>query len=1240
MSENFQEQLDQKIQKKEATVTSTDISDAYTKTVENFRKDYLKNGGTDFEKDNKDFLDSAAQKRDEQLRQLAALQKDLQKQKSEVVTQTNDAQRKERYKNARDGSWELTDPDKQVTQIDDYEGTGEDNTNSPARKLLAGYLMAAQIQNPAMVETIWKQAVDKYNDSRNSTAAGVTAGLSVWLFPLAPIGIALQPYFLSRSSIKTTDIEEIVGQKYLSDLGGSNLAYQTKGLLAGYLRFADQNLSSDDEKKAYKKYLLGEVDSSVKGKKYPPSANGKEWEADSNKASAQLDSFQSLMAPGEWKDSWKEKIGQAYDAFKSACESITSGDSGMVFQSPEVKDMLGKNPSDLKFSDYDKILSATEKARVETFAFMTQKKTELSQGIETNKTYINGLKDRNGKVHGSPVSDDQWQRLDGSVQQQSADLAAAGFVAESSIQDLGTALSKMAQVSAGNNVIKTSATFLEEKIKAGESKEPMVTKFLGEKNITENYDTEKKQYNYSLGDSDFKIEGEKLVSTFKNPEVKQLFETKASKYLQNLLDKDGKMSADGQEKFNAVTSLVAQALKDSTFTFDHSPSMDELQQAYTKQFVPVWEKAGKDFDTQFNPDSQVAPGDKAGGGSGFLGRSSANDGGGFLSRPTESVAEPYAERWGSGVDIALDAPFKGINGGLMVSPKIAAVPFLDVNSHTKVLDIPGGTGSTTTEITLAEPNGFVHRVDNFSFVKVNYKGSVYYAQLEYLSPNPDAVQAQAVAPKPPESQNNIDLRFLQKVNYEYLPALVLMAQNGENPGGVQFDVLYNKMNLPCRFTKIAPNNYQLDFGGMSFSYPSVQEAMKSVNDGFIVSRMTQAAVSNPANYKAAEGIIDELKAEPIVAPSGEVYFELDWKGSGRGEGNAQVWVNVKKFGIIEYRVRRDNVGAQGESDRYGYAANFDDFMRQMAHVKTWSENYADRAEDNRLTSTAVWREYLFGEASNPWKLYAAEDKIGRPFSFSVGSNEVVQAYLDWGSHDPKDFNNNARLDYWVDQTGRISFALNCIGKKLVTGGNVANMDELTAVVAGYKTQYANGVEQTTQNPPAGKIIPRSATGNIKQTPPEAQPNLAEKAELDPFLLEKGLAENIVGPFYGYQLDVMSPHPPKNPEMNQLFGDKVVQFIRNNLSKASPKGQQEFEARMAAGEQINENILGNCEVLWFPPDMSEKFKSLRGTFRNAYVTSISGFNGRPTLAMLKEKYQQNFIPAWQKAGQAADAIINS
>jgi hypothetical protein len=773
------------------------------------------------------------------------------------------------------------------------------------------------------------------------------------------------------------------------------------------------------------------------------------------------------------------------------------------FADPAVNEMLNKQLADLSYLDDAKLKTAVEKARQEIAAFIAKKKEEYSKTVEENKKRADDLKARNKALSAPGVTEEEWKSLDGTLAQQSTDLESASAAAEkSSFEDLQGVWNKLVFVRDSNGLVKTQLDGFEQKTKNQEEKEPFVVKFMDEKNLIRTVDPSTKQYKFELGEPGLALEGRKVVSSSKNPEVKQAFENKTIPFIHALLDKkaltedekkqydaimakadpkdkakwkaatmeasayllscvEKKLTSDDLLKFQKIQALYYRAARDSVLTFDHPPSLEELKKAYDEKFTPAWVKAGQDFDAEFKqtPAPAVTPGVGPGAGP------SGTVGGGFLGgtgaetpEKTPSGPDPYLENWAKGTDIPLPEGFKGFTGGLQISPAVESVNFRDVNTHKPVLVVPGGTGMTANEIFFDDPNGTAHQVDNRTFVKVKYKDKVYYTALEFLQKNEGSMKAEkepkpAPAVKPPEKKESGELGFLGNVNVEYRDALERIWRERENPNGVLFHLYFNKQALECSL-KRSGNDWVLAWpvrggGRESMAFKSVQDAMRNLNDGIVFRRMAWDAIRDEGNFKKYEKIVDKVRTLEKVEKTKHLsmYLELDWHGGGAFEsGNPHITIMALPHGHYSWTMDLEYSGPGGQNSRDGYAANFDDMMKQFAHVKQQAENY----DAEKHTDAVASREYLFAKIIDPRTFTEREKYLGHVVSFDIMDNEVVQMYLDWGGGAARDINKNAALNVWVEN-GKIAYILNAKGKGIAKRGTAANIDALTRAVAEAKS---------------------------------------------------------------------------------------------------------------------------------------------------------------------------------------------
>ena len=418
-------------------------------------------------------------------------------------------------------------------------------------------------------------------------------------------------------------------------------------------------------------------------------------------------------------------------------------------------------------------------------------------------------------------------------------------------------------------------------------------------------------------------------------------------------------------------------------------------------------------------------------------------------------ADPYKANWAKGERTT--NPFADATGPLKVAPTIDSMNLRNENGDI-VGKVPGGT-----ELKLAEPRAEALKVGDLTFIRVVYKRKVYFAAREYLLKSETGAPPVPEKPGIPQGKEHpiyermVDkhpenpLAFLGQVRSEYRDALERIWRDGEKPGGALFDIYFNKRVLPCRLQKMSPGLYTINWVGGALQYRSLKEAMYGINSGILLQQITFGALSTPDYYKPYEKSIDSFKEE--VRQTGrpdQVYFELDWKGGGRGEGNAQVYAKANRFGTITYNIRRDHAGLNGESDRSGTAANFDDFMRQIAHIKTWAENFEDNAAEKKLTPAVMNREAFYSQITDPRNFSRHERAIGRLVSFGISNSEVVQMYLDWGGGGVRDPKHNPLLNVWAERDGRLYFHINYSGKNIFVQGTANSMQELVLHVSDLK----------------------------------------------------------------------------------------------------------------------------------------------------------------------------------------------
>jgi hypothetical protein len=521
----------------------------------------------------------------------------------------------------------------------------------------------------------------------------------------------------------------------------------------------------------------------------------------------------------------------------------------------------------------------------------------------------------------------------------------------------------------------------------------------------------------------------------------------------------------------------------------------------------------------------------------------------------------------------------------------------------------------------------------------------------------------------PETREAGGLDFLGKVNSEYRDALERILRDSEKPGGALFDLPFNKTVLPCRLTKNDRNQYFINWeGGMTVQpYPTLQNAMEAINSGLLLRGITSDMLSSEASYKPYENSIDGFKEK--VQPSGrpfEVYFELDWKGGGQGEGNPRVWAMAYPYGGISYRIERDHAAIDGGNVREGFAANFDDLMKQLGTIKTWSENYEDNRDHGRLDQAAMNRETMFAQVADPRLYYAAENGIGRPVDFGILNNTGARVFLDWGGGAAKD-GLNAKLDVTVDFGGGLNFDLDCPARGLSQHGTAPDLQALLLYVGNLRAevlgkdvlnprQIASMAHGLYDSPEAGP----AAASELLQTSP------AETVEA--FLKQKGLREGDEGGAIVYSIknleflnnpEVMECYKKLPVYMNNMF-NKNAELINKTVAGFKPQDTALLKDFVQAAASDKKSPEGDSPAAQFIKSHPEAVRTFEGMFKqildnlppqykkgleqlldiigSTMVETKLVFPARPGVNELRSAYEQRITPRWKEAGGRIDAII--
>lgn len=418
-------------------------------------------------------------------------------------------------------------------------------------------------------------------------------------------------------------------------------------------------------------------------------------------------------------------------------------------------------------------------------------------------------------------------------------------------------------------------------------------------------------------------------------------------------------------------------------------------------------------------------------------------------------ADPYKDHWENGAPA--ENIFDGYKGRLWVRTRRsgANLRHQDGSIFQKVPD--------ATEVRLADPHGKGYRVDSVTFVKVRYENGVYWVpdyQLEKkdIMPNP-------IEPEKPETPRRkkpeqIEQEKMLNIYGEYRDAVAKVMRERENGStDISFVMDYNKEPRGCRL-RLVGNEWKLTWEGrdgqIPMSFKSIEAFIDDLDKGYISRRMAWDQILNKHSYRKYENSIGEFDNDPVQTQSQqlETYFELEW-----GARDADVWAVAKPHGQIEYRINLWNVGPQGEDARTGVAANFDDFMQQLSHIRKWYKNY----DEDDTKPIEKKREKMYSEISNIQNFRRQEARIGHIiYANIIKINDVVSLNMDWGGGGKRDIDHNPTLNTWVNNDGTLSYILNARGLGINEGPAVVkDFDALIDKVSELKASAIQRREPST-----------------------------------------------------------------------------------------------------------------------------------------------------------------------------------
>ncbi len=245
---------------------------------------------------------------------------------------------------------------------------------------------------------------------------------------------------------------------------------------------------------------------------------------------------------------------------------------------------------------------------------------------------------------------------------------------------------------------------------------------------------------------------------------------------------------------------------------------------------------------------------------------------------------------------------------------------------------------------------------------------------------------------------------------------------------VDFMMRIQNIDTPLQAVKMDDGTFQLRWasdrkGGVGFfRFKDVDQMIKETQNGMLMQKFTAAALSNRERYKLYEDDVSHVNELTRSQDGTSVNLELDWKGIFDGKGNPLIKATARPHGMIEYTIKRRDIGLHGEDSIAGFANNFDDFMKQLRHFRNWAEESLHESKDKN----AVAREAAFRDISNPRTYETHADRIGRTVYFGIQTTESktdqkVKMFLDWGNSPDRDIKMNPLVSIAVNDDGTIRY---------------------------------------------------------------------------------------------------------------------------------------------------------------------------------------------------------------------------
>lgn len=285
-----------------------------------------------------------------------------------------------------------------------------------------------------------------------------------------------------------------------------------------------------------------------------------------------------------------------------------------------------------------------------------------------------------------------------------------------------------------------------------------------------------------------------------------------------------------------------------------------------------------------------------------------------------------------------------------------------------------------------------------------------------------------------------------------------------NSYGSAFDITYNGQPVGCRVQKL-PDGYHLTFnsaeaGTGDIRFNNVTEIYYYFERGNFYQRLAMQTIMSRSNwdrYKSGDWfdqVVDFKRTGDWT-----MFVELDWKRNNLFEkGNAKIDLSVGADGRINYKIRKDHVGPQGENERTGFVSDFIQLAQVINHCKIWSENYIDNKEKPEFPAMLT-REKLLYDLMDARTFEGRASQIGEKYYFNHFDHfGYGYMYLNWDNQsDLVQRNrsvNNPILEYKLNPDNSINWKLLNMsgpnGSWVGTQGRARDISDLCAQVAEVK----------------------------------------------------------------------------------------------------------------------------------------------------------------------------------------------